>query len=343
MGTITRNIANNLTTDLGGAGGINFRNIIINGDMSIAQRGTSATNVSTGYHTVDRFQLSRGAGSLNVSQETDAPTGQGFAKSFKVIDTSGSNPGASDANIFIQRIEGQNLQYIKKGTSNAESLTLSFWIKSKVTGTYIVELYDSDNTRQISKTYTVSSSETWEKKTITYPGDTTGTLDNDNAVSLSLQFWFTAGSNFTSGTLNTSWNANTNANRAVGLTNALASANDYVQLTAIQLEAGTSATNFEFLPHEINENRCMRYYEEYQGANTHGALYGGTAGGSNEYIGHVFYKVRKRTRPTFSNQTGNGINSLNNSSGSDKGGEDSMYYNCNANSYIINMSISAEL
>ena len=239
---------------------VNFRNIIINGDMSIAQRGTSSTNVSTGYHTVDRFQLTRGAGALNVSQETDAPTGQGFAKSFKVIDTSGSSPGASDTNIFLQRIEGQNLQYLKKGTSSAESLTLSFWIKAKVTGTYIVELYDSDNTRQISKTYTVSSSETWEKKTITFAGDTTGTLDNDNAVSLALQFWFTAGSNFTSGTLNTSWNSATNANRAVGLTNALASANDYVQITGVQLEAGTTASDFEFLPHDVNLERCQRYF-----------------------------------------------------------------------------------
>ena len=255
------------------ADNVNFRNIIINGDMSIAQRATSDTNVSTGYHTVDRFQLTRGAGSLNVSQETDAPTGQGLAKSFKVIDTSGSSPGASDTNIFLQRIEGQNLQYIKKGTSSAESLTLSFWIKAKVTGTYIAELYDSDNTRQISKTYTVSSSQTWEKKTITFPGDTTGTLDNDNAASLLVNFWFTAGSNFTSGTLNTSWGSSTNANRAVGLTNALASANDYVQLTSIQLEVGETASDFEFLPFDVQLERCKRYfqksmpYDEYSNAN----------------------------------------------------------------------------
>ena len=317
---------------------VNFRNIIINGDMSIAQRGTSSTNVSTGYHTVDRFQLTRGAGALNVSQETDAPTGQGFAKSFKVIDTSGSSPGASDTNIFLQRIEGQNLQYLKKGTSSAESLTLSFWIKAKVTGTYIVELYDSDNTRQISKTYTVSSSETWEKKTITFAGDTTGTLDNDNAVSLALQFWFTAGSNFTSGTLNTSWNSATNANRAVGLTNALASANDYVQITGVQLEAGTTASDFEFLPHDVNEDRCLRYCEVYTGTNTHGGLYSGSA-----YIGHIQYKKRKRARPTFSNTTSNNVSAFQTSSSGDKGGTDSMFFEASAGSYVINVQIDAEL
>ena len=282
---------------------VNFRNIIINGDMSIAQRGTSSTNVSTGYHTVDRFQLTRGAGALNVSQETDAPTGQGFAKSFKVIDTSGSSPGASDTNIFLQRIEGQNLQYLKKGTSSAESLTLSFWIKAKVTGTYIVELYDSDNTRQISKTYTVSSSETWEKKTITFAGDTTGTLDNDNAVSLALQFWFTAGSNFTSGTLNTSWNSATNANRAVGLTNALASANDYVQITGVQLEAGTTASDFEFLPVDVNLDRCYRYYQNLPYAFDTPICNANAWSSTTAYgVMHLFSTMR--TRPSLDQVTG---------------------------------------
>jgi len=295
---------------------INFRNIIINGDMSIAQRGTSSTNVSTGYHTVDRFQLTRGAGGLNVSQETDAPTGQGFAKSFKVIDTSGSNPGASDTNIFLQRIEGQNLQYLKKGTSSAESLTLSFWIKAKVTGTYIVELYDSDNTRQISKTYTVFSSETWEKKTITFAGDTTGTLDNDNAVSLALQFWFTAGSNFTSGTLNTSWNSATNANRAVGLTNALPSANDYVQITGVQLEAGETASDFEFLPIDINLQRCQRYYWNYVNG-TDNEIGIGAYQTSSEINAIIMFPQTMRGNPTLDIVTGSGYYKINRSGASD--------------------------
>ena len=239
---------------------INFRNIIINGDMSIAQRGTSASNVSTGYHTCDRWRVSRGAGTLDVSQETDAPTGSGFVKSFKFLENgSGANPGASDRNFLQHRIEGQNVQYLKKGTSSAQQLTLSFWIKATVTGTYIAELFDNDNSRQVSKTYTVSSANTWEYKTITFPADTTGTFDNDNNSSLQLNLYLTAGTNYTSGTLNTTWNTSTQANRAVGQVNALASANDLVQFTGVQLEAGETASDFEFLPVDVNLERCKRY------------------------------------------------------------------------------------
>jgi len=318
---------------------VNFRNIIINGDMSLAQRGTSASNVSTGYNTVDRFKILRGAGQLNVSQETDAPSGSGFVKSFKVLEgSSGANPGASDTNRIQQIFEGQNLQYLKKGTSSAESLTLSFWIKATVTGTYIAELYDLDNTRQISKSYTVSSASTWEYKTITFAGDTTGAFGNDNGDSMSVSLFLTAGSNFTSGTLQTSWSSVTTANRAVGQVNALASANDFVQITGVQLEAGTTASDFEFLPVDVNEDRCLRYCEVYTGTNTHGGLYSGSA-----YIGHIQYKKRKRTRPTFSNTTSNNVSAFQTSSSGDKGGTDSMFFEASAGSYVVNVQIDAEL
>ena len=287
--------------------GVNFRNIIINGDMSIAQRGTSATNVSTGYHTCDRWRVSRGAGQLTVSQETDAPTGSGFVKSFKFLEAStGANPGASDRNFLQHRIEGQNIQYLKKGTSSAQQLTLSFWIKATVTGTYIAELFDNDNTRQVSKAYTVSSANTWEYKTITFPADTTGTFDNDNGSSLQLNLYLTAGTNYTSGTLNTTWNSNTTANRAVGQVNALASANDVVQFTGVQLEAGQIASNFEFLPFDVNLERCIRYYTVSQEAAQWGgfaaedrnAIFGDRLEGySNVPVNHRFPK-RMRTLPT---------------------------------------------
>jgi hypothetical protein len=241
-----------------------FRNIIINGDMSIAQRGTSQAGITTGgYYTVDRFQtFNNTLGTWTQSQETDVPSGQGFAKSLKMAcTTADASPSANDYLWIEQRIEGQNVQYLKKGTSSAESLTLSFWVKSNKTGTYIAELRDSDNTRQISQSYTINSANTWEKKTLTYAGDTTGAFTNDNGLSLTLILWLGAGSNVTSGTLNTSWNATTNANRAVGQVNLADSTSNEWYITGVQLEAGTTASDFEFLPYDVNLRRCQRYYQ----------------------------------------------------------------------------------
>src|SRR6056300_1309798 len=202
--------------------GNNFRNIIINGDMSIAQRGTSVTGISSGaYRTADRFYLNMGtAGTWTNTISTDVPTGQGFAKSFKLdCTTANASLSAGSYMTIQQRFEGQNLQYLKKGTSSAESLTLSFWVKSNKTGTYIAYLFDVDNSRQISKSYTIDSASTWEKKTITYAGDTTGAFDNDNASGLQLTLWLGAGSTYSSGTLSTTWTTATSADRAVGVVN----------------------------------------------------------------------------------------------------------------------------
>jgi hypothetical protein len=241
-----------------------FKNIIINGDMSIAQRGTSATGkTSNGYYTVDRFQaVITSQGTWTHAQSTDVPTGQGFAKSLKIdCTTADASPAASDKLQLRQKIEGQNLQYLKKGTSSAESLTLSFWVRSNKTGTYIAEIFDTDNSRQISQSYTISSADTWEKKTLTFAGDTTGTLNNDNGDSFECVFWLGAGSNFTSGTLSTTWTSNTDANRAVGQVNLADSTSNEWYVTGVQLEAGTSASDFEFLPHDVNRERCLRYLQ----------------------------------------------------------------------------------
>ena len=245
--------------------GVNFRNLIINGDMSIAQRGTQAVGGSTGLHYggCDRLRVYQEttASAYTLSQDTNVPTAQGFAKSFKLdVTTADASLTAGDRVDLIYRFEGQELQHIKKGTSSAESLTLSFWVSSPKTGTHIVELFDSDNTRQISKSYTVSSANTWEKKTITFEGDTSGALNNDNNLSLQISWWLMAGSNFTSGTLSTSWTSNTNANRAVGQVNVMDSTSNNFYLTGVQLEVGTSASDFEFLPHDINLQRCQRYF-----------------------------------------------------------------------------------
>jgi len=244
---------------------VKFRNIIINGSMDIAQRGTSASSLtSTSYPTVDRFQFQVGsAGTWSVEQSSTVPSGQGFAKSTKIdCTTADASLGASDYVILNQNIEGQNLQYLKKGTSSAESLTCSFWVRSNKTGTYICEIADDDNVRQISRSYTINSADTWEKKTLTFVGDTSGTLDNDNATSLQLLFWLAAGSNLSGGSsLKTSWGSTTNE-RVVGQVNLADSTSNEWYITGVQLEAGTTASDFEFLPIDVNFNRCKRYYQQ---------------------------------------------------------------------------------
>jgi hypothetical protein len=244
---------------------VNFRNIIINGDMSIAQRGTSSSSVSTaGYHSVDRFRIAlENAGTFTVSQSTDVPTGQGFQKSFKLDCTTADTSLVSGAiNTFEQRIEGQNLVYLKKGTSNAESVTVSFWVKTNKTGTYVFELIDNDNSRHIAKTFTVDSSSTWEKKTLTFAGDTSGALTYDNSTAMTVRIWLSAGSSFQGGTLPSSWVSASGSNRAVGQTvNIADSTSNEWYVTGMQLEAGQTASEFEFLPTDVNLQRCQRYYQ----------------------------------------------------------------------------------
>ncbi len=256
----------------------NFRNIVINGDMSLAQRGTSASSQTTSAYLLDRWKYAIASqGTWTMSQSTDVPTGQGFVKSFKAdCTTADASPAASDKVNFQTRFEGQNLQYLKKGTSSAESLTASFWVKSNKTGTYICELQELDNDRAISRAYTISSSNTWEKKTITFPGDTTGgTIDNDNARSLDIVWYLGSGSDLTSGTLQTSWGAKVNANRAVGQVNLADSTSNEWYITGVQLEAGSVASDFEFLPHDVNLQRCQRYfYTEPNTDNYHATMNG---------------------------------------------------------------------
>ena len=288
----------------------NFRNIVINGDMQVSQRATSTASITgNGYHTIDRFNtINTTLGTWTQSQDTDVPTGQGFATSLKMdCTTADASPASGDRLDVQQRFEGQNLQYLKKGTSSAESLTLSFWVKAVKTGTNIVELWDSDNVRQISQAYTISSSNTWEKKTLTFPGDTTGALNNDNGNSLQVSWFLAVGSDYSSGTLSTTWTSNTNANRAVGQVNHADSTSNNFWITGIQLETGSVATDFEVVPYDQNLERCLRYYEKSYSPGTapgtttdtgrHSFFFNTT---HNSYAGgFIEYVVQKRATPTI--------------------------------------------
>ena len=243
-------------------GGFNFRNLIINGDMSIAQRGTSFT-VSDNIYTLDRYLTEFGGfGGFTLSQSTDAPEGFGYSLKLNCT-TADASPASGDVFQLFHRIEGQNLQHLKKGTSSAQSLTLSFWVKSNKTGNMQVNLRDAPNNRIIGGVYTINTANTWENKTLTFAGDTSGTIDNDNTEGLSLEFPIGSGSNYSSGAVPTAWETKVDADRNAGSNINLAdSTSNYINITGVQLEVGTSASDFEFLPWDVNLRRCQRYLQQ---------------------------------------------------------------------------------
>ena len=302
-----------------GSTGNTFRNIIINGDMSIAQRGTSATglgNGDAGYFTCDRWKLLESGTTtyeFTQTQSTDVPTGQGFATSLK-MDCTTADASLDAANLIriVQIIESQNLQYLKYGTSNAESLTASFWVKSTVTGDYNVNLYNygsGGGARIISSTYTINSADTWEKKTITYDGDTVEAFLNDNTAGLNFTFTLGSGTDYTS-TDATSWGSYSNGKLAYGqVANIASSTANNFYITGVQLEAGTTASEFEFLPVDVNLARCQRYC--YAWANYGAGLVAGNYILSARYatsgsLTTIFYPTQMRIEPSITYGTGGG-------------------------------------
>tara|TARA_B100001093_G_scaffold367866_1_gene352765 strand:+ start:740 stop:1858 length:1119 start_codon:yes stop_codon:yes gene_type:complete len=278
------------------------RNIIINGAMQVAQRGTSASSAS-GYLTCDRFQYNLvgtvGASTVTQNTVTDLP---GFTKSLKVdVTTADASLAVGDRLTLRYAIEGQDVQQVAKGTSSAEQLTLSFYIKATKTGTQIVELFDHDNTRHCAKSVTINSSNTWEKKTITYPADTTGAFDNDNAISLSIFFGLAVGTNFTSGTLATAWASNTLANRFAGQVNHFDSTDNNFEITGVQLEVGEQATPFEHRSFGEELALCQRYYSREEAAT--GAAYKryliGSWSSTTGFEGLIPLSTPLRTTPTL--------------------------------------------
>ena len=283
--------------------------LIINGDMSVAQRGTSVNNTDGAPYLMDRFRNQAVYGStaptatIAISQSTTVPTGQGFVKSTKYDVTTAQSSLTTDTGYALeQRIEGQNLQMIKKGTSNAEKLTLAFWVRSNKTGTYIAELADMDNSRQCSQAYTISSADTWEKKVLNYPADTTGAYDNDNATSLKLRIWVAAGATYTSGTLATTWAATSSGNSAVGQVNLVDSTSNEWYITGIQLEVGefdsTSIPSFPFESFANNLSKCQRYYYMHMSGNGKN-ICSGNYYDSGTFYGSVFFPVPMRASPTI--------------------------------------------
>ena len=246
------------------AGALSNRNLIINGAMQVAQRGTSQTGVtSTTYAGPDRYRHIVSQGAFTISQSTTAPGG--FSNSTKWDCTTAVTLTTTNAVLIQQRIEAQNLQHLKFGTSSAEELTLSFWVRSNLTGVLTVEAYIDDDFRQISREVTISSANTWEYKTVSIPGDTVGVIDNDSGPGMDITFWLDSGPGRKSGTLNTSgWASLVEANRVSSSNISFAASTDNeFYLTGVQLEVGTVATPFEHRSYGDELDRCERYFQTY--------------------------------------------------------------------------------
>jgi len=278
--------------------------------MQVAQRGTSSTGLGSGsgYFTCDRWSITgtASAGRLTMTQESDGPSG--FANSMKLACTTADTSVAAGEKLILRQIlEGQDLQQFAKGTSDAKEFTVSFYVKGNASATYVFELFDSDNTRQISKTFSVTTD--WTRVILTFPADTTGAFSDDNGISLYAQIWLHAGSDFTSGTLNSSaWAAQTVANRASSsATSFFDSTARTFFITGVQLEVGDTATDFEHRTFGDELLRCQRYYFRYGGNGRENIL-----GGSNASRGYytLEFPTTMRSAPSLSNGGGFTVNNF---------------------------------
>ena len=278
-------------------GQLSHRNIVVNGDMRIAQRGASFTGVTaSGTFPVDRFLFHVGSlGTWTLTQSTDVPAGQGFINSIKCdVTTANASPSGTAYARIDQRFEGQDLQRFCKGTSNAKQFAVSFWVKSPKTGTHIVQFQDQDNSRNVSKAYTVSSANTWEKKELIFPADTTGAFGNDNGGSLFLCFYLAVGTGYQGGTLQTTWGTPVNNTRATGQVNCADSTSNDFYLTGVQLEVGSVATPFEHRSMGEELARCQRYFQKIDYY-----CQTGNAGHRHMYGENIPFKCEMRAAPSL--------------------------------------------
>ena len=289
----TANITNNLSN----------RNLIINGAMQVAQRGTSGFT-SDGY-TLDRFKLEKiTSGALSVSQSTETP--DGFANSLHAdCTTAMASPAAGNLTKILTKIEGQDLQNVAKGTSAAKKMILSFYVKTNLTGTYTVSFYDNDNSRTFTGTYVVSNAN-WNRYTISVPADTTGAFGNDNGSSLEIYWQLASGTTYTSGSAG-SWATYANANWAAGQTaNFFSSTDNNWYLTGVKLEVDQTgsgvATDFEHRSYAQELALCQRYFHTQHVFTANDPYFLGYYGGGAGYM-RYFLPVTMRTYPNITFNT----------------------------------------
>ncbi len=286
------------------AGGITGRNMVINGGMTISQRGTTFASAANVTYTLDRMQwYDTGDGVVDISQSTDTPNGN-FYNSLKVdVTTEDSSLAAGDLYNIIHQIEGYNIAHLGWGTSVAKTVTLSFHIKSPKTGTHCVTLRNSDQTRTRVEEFTVSAADTWEKKTITIPGDTSGTWQATNSAGIQLIFPLAVGSTYHSSVAAGSWGNGGNIYGSSNQVNCMDSDANNWYITGIQLEAGQTATPFEHEDYGTTLRKCQRYY--YKVTQVFGVGFGNTNAAAQVELP---FPVQMRTNPTAIDTTGTAAN-----------------------------------
>ena len=303
-------VADNLTVNgnqYPTAGALGNRNLIINGAMQVAQRSSSTDASLTTYATVDRFRPNAANTDELVGtqgQSTEAPAG--YSNSFQINVTTAESALAADEFVSIRHyIEAQNLQHLGYGASGAEAVTLSFWVRSHVTGTYAVQLEAFDASRNITGTFSISAVDTWEQKTITFDGDTAGSgITNDDGRGISVEIYLAAGTDYTSSD-STSWGAFSSARRAFGqAANAIGTTGSFY-LTGVQLEVGSKATVFEHRSYGDELARCERYYYESYG--THRMFFYASVGGEYNFQSFQF-PTSMRAQPNVSITETNSVN-----------------------------------
>jgi hypothetical protein len=280
--------------------GLSFKNRIINGDMTIDQRNAGALVSNANGFITDRWSLAKfdtTGGAYSGQQITDAPTG--FTNSLRVTVTTSVAQSADQYWQAFQKIEGYNVADLGFGTASASQVTVSFWVKSSVTGTYSVSLFNDgfgSTNRAYVTTYTINAANTWEYKTVTITGDGTagaGYWGTTNGVGIGVYFDLGCGTN-QQATANT-WTTS-NARRVAGTVRLMATGSATWQITGVQLEKGTVATSFDYLPYGTELQLCKRYYQTINGIQATSAA---AVVGSILYASFA-YPVEMRATPTFS-------------------------------------------
>ena len=277
------------------------KNFIINGAMNVAQRGTSSTGISSSnYYTVDRFKctIENTAGRLTMEQASDGP--DGFANCTKLTCTTADTSIASNEALIIhQNIEGQNVQSLKKGTSDAVPVTVSFYVKANASATYTLELRSGDGgtNRMNSQEFSVTTG--WTRVTKTFVGDTSQVLDDDNEASLLCNIWLHGGSDYTGGShTDNTWHTTNNQRVGDNQTSFFDSTSRTFFITGWQMEIGEKATEFEHEPFETTFNKCSRYYHKISMDTDNNRAFPSYAQNTTSAIATHTFPVPMRTRPT---------------------------------------------